>query len=100
MLANVNFVKRDGKDYACIKILSVKFNASRVEINMKYKNIATLVSDTIIRTFNANWRMFGPKIGKTIGELFEPVFALILNGVPLQDFFDMNNENVCLKGSK
>lgn len=92
--AEVNIVKRDGKDYITISHMYVSTDLSYFKMNHRYKNVPSFITNMINKIINSSWKMIKPLMDHTINrfvrETLNSIVTPMFNEISLQDFFNMN----------
>lgn len=95
MVAKVDIVERNGKEYLTINQMSANFNAGNFKINIKYYNVASIITNMVSSVVNSNWRLLkllgGSTINRFVSDILVSILTPMMNEVSLQDIFNVNS---------
>ena len=82
----------NGKHYMTISNVQINsLKPSRVTINIRYNYIARVITRTVNRIVNANWKVFqssvDPTFKKLTSTIIESILKLFLDNVAFEDIF-------------
>ena len=82
----------NGKHYMSISGLQTNsLDVSRVLMNIKFNDVANLITDTVSRVANANWRIIKPSVDpafkKIAGTTIQALLTSFLDNVSMEEVF-------------
>lgn len=85
----------DGKQYVNVKnVRSTIVSVGRFSMKYESPNVMPLVTGTVNRLINVNWRIFfvdvKPQLESTIGDVIKSFIVPIFSNIPMQDLYVEN----------
>lgn len=93
MTAKVSIVERDGKSYVTVSDVKTTCEPTHVEVDLMYQNTPPLVSKSIKKIINANWKPFQETIYSPFEKFalnqLEDIYVPVLEKIACQDVYHM-----------